>query len=93
MQEFCASVNNKPAARFHWIKWAIWVPWIGIIAMKVFPSARKAELKDFKSGRYPFHQAALRWVLRDPYVDSAIISLNVLDQIDEYMTASGADKK
>jgi ferredoxin-type protein NapH len=33
MQEFCTSVNNKPAARFHWIKWVIWTPWIGIIAM------------------------------------------------------------
>ncbi|MFC2172669.1 aldo/keto reductase [Acidobacteriota bacterium] len=65
---------------------------IGLVAMKVFSSARKAELKEFKSGLFPFDQAALRWVLKDPYIDVTIPSMNVLDQIDEYVKASGVEK-
>ena len=66
---------------------------IGIVAMKVFTNARKAELSEFKSGLRPFHEAALRWVLQDPYVDCAITSMNVIDQIDEYIKVSGAKKR
>ena len=34
LQEACFSINSKPArgGRFDWIKWGIWIPWIGIIA-------------------------------------------------------------
>ena len=66
---------------------------MGIIAMKVFPSAKKAKLEEFESGLYPFHQAALRWVLRDKNVDSAIPSMNLLEQVDEYMLAMEVRKK
>jgi ferredoxin-type protein NapH len=34
MQEFGAAVNRNPArgGKLNWIKWAIWLPWVGIIA-------------------------------------------------------------
>jgi polyferredoxin len=34
LQEACFAANGKPArgGRFDWIKWGIWIPWIGIIA-------------------------------------------------------------
>ncbi len=33
LQEFGQPINNKPTpgGKFDWIKWAIWIPWIGLI--------------------------------------------------------------
>ena len=35
VQELCAPVNDKPVpgGKFNWIKWGIWIPWIGAIAV------------------------------------------------------------
>lgn len=65
---------------------------IGLVAMKVFPSARSAELPEFTSGDYPFHLAALRWTLKDYRIHTAIPSLGMMEQIDEYILASGVTK-
>ncbi len=62
----------------------------GLVAMKVFPSARSADLPDFSSGEYPFHLAALRWALKESGMHTVISSLNMFDQVDEYLLASGA---
>ena len=62
----------------------------GLVAMKVFPSARSADLPDFSSGEYPFHLAALRWALKESGMHTVIPSLNMFDQVDEYLLASGA---
>jgi ferredoxin-type protein NapH len=37
LQEFAEPVNRKrtPGGKFNWIKWAIWVPWILLIAVTV----------------------------------------------------------
>jgi ferredoxin-type protein NapH len=38
LQDLCGPVNNTPApgARFDWIKWGIWIPWIGsIVALAI----------------------------------------------------------
>jgi polyferredoxin len=37
LQEMCFAVRDRPArgGRFDWIKWAIWFPWIGLIAFLV----------------------------------------------------------
>jgi len=34
LQEMLFSINNEPArgGRLNWIKWGIWVPWVGLIA-------------------------------------------------------------
>ncbi len=66
---------------------------IGLVAMKVITSARKVELPEFTSGQYPFHIAALRWGLQTSGMDCMIPSLNMMDQVDEYLLASGAGRK
>lgn len=37
LQEFAAPINNKriPGSKFNWIKWAIWLPWMSLIAILV----------------------------------------------------------
>lgn len=38
LQEFGSPINNKPTpgGKFNWVKWAIWIPWIGgIVALAV----------------------------------------------------------
>jgi ferredoxin-type protein NapH len=37
LQEFGQPINNKrtPGGKFNWIKWAIWIPWIGLIVALV----------------------------------------------------------
>jgi aryl-alcohol dehydrogenase-like predicted oxidoreductase len=62
----------------------------GLVAMKVFPSARSADLPEFSSGEYPFHLAALRWALKESGMHTVLSSLNMFDQVDEYLLASGA---
>ncbi|MFH1143052.1 MAG: aldo/keto reductase [Candidatus Eisenbacteria bacterium] len=62
----------------------------GLVAMKVLASARQAQLPEFESGAYPFHLAALRWALKGSGMHTALASFNMMDQIDEYLQASGA---
>ena len=66
---------------------------IGLVAMKVFPSARAAELPEFSSGEQPFHLAALRWALKTSRMHCVIPSMNMMDQIDEYAQVSGAARE
>lgn len=63
---------------------------IGLVAMKVFTSARPEALPEFTSGSLPFHLAALRWGLRTSGMDTALVSLNMMDQLDEFLQVSGA---
>lgn len=63
---------------------------IGLVAMKVFPSARSAELVEFTSGSFPFHLAAIRWALKESGMHTILVSLGMMDQVDEYIAASGA---
>jgi aryl-alcohol dehydrogenase-like predicted oxidoreductase len=63
---------------------------IGLVAMKVLPSAREAELEEFESEEYPFHLAALRWALKESGMHSALVSITMMDEVDEYLAASGA---
>jgi uncharacterized protein len=62
---------------------------IGLVAMKVLGSAGKADLEEFKSKKFPFHVAALRWALRNPEINTVIPSISLMDQVDEYIKASG----
>ncbi len=66
---------------------------IGLVGMKVFTSARKADLSGYKSKKLPFHLAALKWALTESHMDTLIPSINVMDQIDEYVTVSGTGAK
>lgn len=62
---------------------------IGLVAMKIFNSARSADLEEFETGKYPFNIAALRWALADPYIDTCIPSASFVDHIDQYVRVSG----
>ncbi len=63
---------------------------IGLVAMKVLPSARRADLPEFTSGAFPFHLAAVRWALRTSGMHSILVSFAMPDQIDEFLAVSGA---
>ena len=63
---------------------------IGIVAMKVFQSTKKDDLPELKSGLFTFPIAALRRVLKDKMVHTSLISMNLMEQVDEYIITSGA---
>ncbi len=63
---------------------------IGLVAMKVLPSARQVNLPEFTSGSYPFHLAAMRWALRESGMHSILVTFSMMDQMDEFVTVSGA---
>jgi predicted aldo/keto reductase-like oxidoreductase len=51
--------------------------------------ARLNDMRPFERPGRTYAQAALRWVLSSPRVDAALISMTGIDQIDEYVGASG----
>ena len=85
--DFVANQNSLPAAMARAKQKDV-----GIIAMKVLRGARLNDMRPFEEDGYTFSQAAFRWVLNSPHVDSAIISMTSRDQIDEYLGASGTGK-
>ena len=64
---------------------------IGVVAMKTLMGARMNDMRPFEEGGRTYAQAALRWVLSSPRVDAALISMTSLDNIDEYVGASGQE--
>lgn len=62
---------------------------VGVIAMKVLRGAKLNDMRPFEGGEITYSQAAFRWVLSNPNVDAAIISMTSKDDIDEYLGASG----
>jgi predicted aldo/keto reductase-like oxidoreductase len=63
---------------------------IGVVTMKTLRGARLNDMRPFENGGATFAQAAFRWVLSNPNVDGVVISMKTLEQIDEYLGASGA---
>ena len=62
---------------------------VGVVAMKTLMGARLNDLRPYEDGASTFSQAAFRWVLSNPDVDSLIVSMKGTDQIAEYLGASG----
>ncbi|MCZ6624342.1 MAG: aldo/keto reductase [Deltaproteobacteria bacterium] len=62
---------------------------VGVIAMKTLMGARLNDMRPFEKDGATFAQAAFRWVLSNPHVDSLVISMTSPGLIDEYMGASG----
>lgn len=62
---------------------------VGVVAMKVLRGARLNDMRPYEVGGATFAQAAFRWVLSNPHVDAAVISMTSRDQIDEYLGGSG----
>lgn len=65
---------------------------IGVIAMKTLMGARLNDMRPYEKGGATFSQAAFRWVLSNPNVDSLIISMTSQDNITEFVGASGWKK-
>jgi predicted aldo/keto reductase-like oxidoreductase len=62
---------------------------IGVIAMKTQMGAKLNDLSAYDAEGATFQEASLRWVLSDPNVDAAIISMTSVDVADSYIRASG----
>ncbi len=62
---------------------------VGVVAMKTLMGARLNDLRAYEDRAATFSQAAFRWVLSNPDVDSLIVSMKSTDQIAEYLGASG----
>jgi hypothetical protein len=64
---------------------------LGVMTMKTLRGARHNDMRAFETPGSTFSQAALRWVLSDQRVDSAVVSMTSKAMIDEYVGASGFD--
>ena len=62
---------------------------VGVIAMKTQMGAKLNDLSAYEAEGATFQEAALRWVLSDPNVDAAIISMTSKEVADGYIRASG----
>ena len=62
---------------------------IGTIAMKVFAGGKQGNLKKFVSKKVSYPQAAIRWVLSNPYIDCCIVTMSSYSHVEEYVAASG----
>jgi len=62
---------------------------VGVIAMKTLRGARLNDMRPYETEGSTFAQAAFRWVLNSPNVDSLIVSMKSTTLIDEYLGASG----
>ncbi len=62
---------------------------IGTIAMKVFAGGKQGNLKELVSKEVSYPQAAIRWVLSNPYIDCCIVTMSSYSHVEEYVSASG----
>jgi predicted aldo/keto reductase-like oxidoreductase len=62
---------------------------IGIVCMKTLRGARLNDMRRYEQDGATFAQAAFRWVLSNPAVDSLIVSMDSRPRIDEFLVASG----
>jgi len=62
---------------------------IGTVAMKVFAGGMQGNLKAMVSPEVSYPQAAIRWVMSNPDVDTCIPTLSSYSHVEEYVAASG----
>ena len=62
---------------------------MGVVAMKTLKGAKHHGLAGFREHADAYSQAALKWTLSNPDVSCAVISMFELQQVDEYLVASG----
>ena len=62
---------------------------VGITVMKTLRGARLNDMRPFETGETTFAQAGLRWVLSNPHVDAAVITMDSTAKVKEYLGASG----
>ena len=64
---------------------------MGVVAMKTLKGAKHHGLAGFREHAGSYSQAALRWVLANPDVSTAVISFVEFQHVDEYLRASGGE--
>jgi aryl-alcohol dehydrogenase-like predicted oxidoreductase len=62
---------------------------IGTVAMKVFAGNQQGRLKGLVDAATSYPQAAIRWVLSDPLIDTCIPTMSSYAHVEEYVAASG----
>jgi len=61
---------------------------IGTVAMKIFAGGRHGNLKSLISQEVSYPQAAIRWVMSNPNIDSCIPTMSSYSHVEEYAAAS-----
>lgn len=61
---------------------------IGVVAMKIFAGGKHGNLKSFINQEVSYPQAAIRWVMSNPYVDTCIPTMSSYSHVEEYVGAS-----
>lgn len=62
---------------------------IGTVAMKVFAGGMQGKLKGLVNAEVSYPQAAIRWVLSNPDIDTCIPTMSSYSHVEEYVAASG----
>jgi len=62
---------------------------IGTVAMKIFAGGMQGSLKSMVSPEVSYPQAAIRWVMSNPDVDTCIPTVSSYSHVEEYVVASG----
>jgi aryl-alcohol dehydrogenase-like predicted oxidoreductase len=63
---------------------------VGVVAMKTLRGAKLNDLRPYEQGGATFAQAAFRWTLSNPNVDALVVTMTSVEQVDEYVAASGS---
>ncbi len=62
---------------------------IATVAMKIFAGGKQGNLKSMISQSMSYPQAAIRWVMSNPDVDTCIPTMSSYSHVEEYVAASG----
>jgi predicted aldo/keto reductase-like oxidoreductase len=62
---------------------------LGTVAMKIFAGGMQGNLKSMVSPEVSYPQAAIRWVMSNPDIDTCIPTLSSYSHVEEYVAASG----
>lgn len=62
---------------------------IGTVAMKIFAGNQQGNLKGMVGPNMSYPQAAIRWVLSNPDIDTCIPTMSSYSHVEEYVAASG----
>ncbi len=62
---------------------------IATVAMKVFAGGKQGNLKSMVSQSMSYPQAAIRWVMSNPDIDTCIPTMSSYSHVEEYVAASG----
>jgi predicted aldo/keto reductase-like oxidoreductase len=65
---------------------------VAVVAMKSLAAARKIDYKPFMKDGRTVRQAVLKWMLAHRSIDTVSITMRNIEQVDEYVAASGTSK-